>query len=156
MAWLWKSCPMFLSINEIEKRRSLKQSLIDGCGRPGFGGGGNCVGADVDHEIYVVKISRIFVLSLHHSTGVELLEPTPGLLDNPYLDNVHCMCMPRLPGASSQTNSWDIRCRVTAPPQAQTRSPGSNTLATPKRSLTEPLSSDQLSLIWYIGYVWES
>ena len=46
-------------------------------------GGGNCAAADVDHEIYIVKISRIFVLSLHHSTGVELLELTPGLPDNP-------------------------------------------------------------------------
>ena len=67
----------FLSINEIEKRRSLSRAQLT------VAGDQVSVAADVDHEIYVVKISRIFVLSLHHSMGVELLEPTPGLPDNP-------------------------------------------------------------------------
>jgi len=99
----------FLSINEIEKRRSLSRAQLT------VAGDQVSVAADVDHEIYVVKISRIFVLSLHHSMGVELLEPTPGLPDNPYLDNLHAYACLGFQGHPHRLNSWDIRCWTTAP-----------------------------------------
>jgi hypothetical protein len=65
--------------------------------------------------------SRIFEVSLHHSTSVELLEPTPGIPDSPYLDGLHAYARLGFQGASLQTNSWDIRRRITVSPGSNSR-----------------------------------
>lgn len=97
MALLWKSCPMLLSINEIEIRRSLSRAQLTVAGDQVLRWGQLCRGLTSTMKYMFVKdLSNFRAQVSNHSTGVELLEPTPGLLDNPYLDDLHCICMPRL------------------------------------------------------------
>jgi len=124
----------FLSINEIEKRRSLSRAQLTVGGGQVFAVGGNCVATDVDHEIYVVKDLSNFCAQ------VSIILPSWNCLNrrqafqtNPYLNDLHAYACLGLPGASSQTNSWDIRCRGHCCPGSNTLPRLQNTLATLKR-----------------------